>query len=161
MRKSSYYVTKENNLENIKGIYKITFNLHDIAIVNDLQVMIYNDNLAAVVMLDLSAAFDKVDYQRLLFKLKHYFGINGNVLKWLTLYLNNRTLAVVKNNICSTKKSLRFGVLQVSILDALLFIMYINELTNLGSKFDTTIHSYADDTTLYIGFSPRWPVECY
>ena len=33
--------------------------------------------------------------------------------------------------------------------------MYINELTNLGSKFDTTIHSHADDTTLYIGFSPE------
>ena len=33
--------------------------------------------------------------------------------------------------------------------------MYINELTNLGSEFDITIHSYADDTTLYIGFSPE------
>ena len=39
------------------------------AVVNDLQVVIHNDNLAAVVMLDLSAAFDTVDYQRLLFKL--------------------------------------------------------------------------------------------
>ena len=33
--------------------------------------------------------------------------------------------------------------------------MYINKLTNLGSEFDITIHSYADDTTLYIGFSPE------
>ena len=33
--------------------------------------------------------------------------------------------------------------------------MYINELTNLGSEFYITIHSYADDTTLYIGFSPE------
>ena len=39
------------------------------AVVNDLQVVIHNDNLAAVVMLDLSAAFDTVDHQRLLFKL--------------------------------------------------------------------------------------------
>ena len=31
--------------------------------------------------------------------------------------------------------------------------MYINELTNLDSEFDITLHSYADDTTLYIGVS--------
>ena len=53
---------------------------------NDLQVVIHNGNLAAVVMLDLSAAFETVDHQRLLFKLKHYFGINDNVFKWLTSY---------------------------------------------------------------------------
>ena len=40
-----------------------------------------------------------------------------------------------------------------AILGPLLFIMYINELTNLGLEFDVTIHSYADDTTVYIGFS--------
>ena len=80
------------------------------AINNDLQVVIHNDNLAAVVMLDLSAAFDTVDHQILLFKVKHYFGNNGNVLKWLTSYLNNQTSAVVINNICSTKRSLLFGV---------------------------------------------------
>ena len=33
--------------------------------------------------------------------------------------------------------------------------MYINKLTNLGSEFDITVHSYADNTTLYIGFSPE------
>ena len=94
------------------------------AIVNDLQVVVHNDNLAAVVMLDLSAAFDTVDHQRLLFKLKHYFGINSNVLKWLISYLNNQTSAVVINNIYSTKRSLLFGVPQGSILGPLLFIMY-------------------------------------
>ena len=124
------------------------------ATVNDLQVVIHDDNLAAVVMLNLSAAFDTVAHQRLLFKLKHYFGINGNVLKWLTSYLNNQTSAVVINNVYSTKKSLLFGVPQGSILGPLLFIMYINELRNLGSEFDVTIHLYADDTTLNIGFSP-------
>ena len=110
------------------------------AIVNGLQVVIHKDNLAAVVMLDLSAAFDIVDHQRLLFKLKHYFGINGDVLKWLTSYLNNRTSAVVINNICTNKRSLLFGIPQGSILGPLWFIMCINKLTNLSSEFDITIH---------------------
>ena len=33
--------------------------------------------------------------------------------------------------------------------------MYINELTSLGEEFGVTIHSYADDTTLYIGLNPK------
>ena len=75
--------------------------------------------------------------------------------KWLTSYLNNRTSAVVIARAYHTKSSLLFGVSQGSILEPLLSIMYINELTNLGSEFRITIHSYADDTTLYIGFSPE------
>ena len=54
--------------------------------------------------------------QSLLFKLKHYFGINGNVFKCFTSYLNNRTSAVVINYICSTKRFLLFGVPPGSIL---------------------------------------------
>ena len=82
-----------------------------------------------------------------------YFGINGNVLKWLTSYLNNRTSAVVINNICIIKRSLPFCVEQGSILGPLLFMMFIKELTNIGSEFDVTIYSYADDTTFYEDFS--------
>ena len=51
--------------------------------------------------------------------------------------------------------SLLFNIPQGSISGRLLFIMYITELTNLGFEFDITIHSYADDTTLYKGFSPE------
>ena len=34
------------------------------------------------------------------------------------------------------------------------FILYVNKLNNLAEEFGLTPHSYADGTTLYIGFHP-------
>ena len=110
-------------------------------------------------MLDLSAAFDTVDHVRLLDKLKNNFNITGNALKWLTSYLANRTFAVSINDNYSCKMPSIYGVPQGSVLGPLLFIMYVNDLTELGDEFDLTIHSYADDTTLYITFNPKFDFE--
>jgi len=52
-----------------------------IGIVNDIQKTIFKNSLAAVLMLDLFAAFDTVGYHRLLFKLQEIFNITGKVLK--------------------------------------------------------------------------------
>ena len=47
-------------------------------------------------LLDLSAAFNTIDYNRLLFKLENDFNITGKVLKWLQSYLVNHTFPVVQ-----------------------------------------------------------------
>ena len=38
--------------------------------------------------------------------------------------------------------------------DLFYFICTVYELNYLGDKFDLTVHSYADEFTLYIGFNP-------
>ena len=105
-------------------------------------------------MLDLSAAFDTIDHNCLFYKLHNYFEITGNALKWLSSYLTNRSSEVVIDNVHSLKTSNNFGVPQGSILGPLLFILYINKLTDVGYEFGLKMHLYADDTTLYIGFNP-------
>ena len=105
-------------------------------------------------MLNLSAAFDTIDHNCLFYKLRNYFGITGNALKWLTSYLTKRSSEVVTDNVHSLKTFNNFGVPQGSLFGPLLFILYINELTDVGYEFGLKMHSYADDTTLYIGFNP-------
>ena len=75
-------------------------------------------------------------------------------MKWLQSYLVHRTFSVVLNNDHSREMPLLYGVPQGSIFSPLLSISYVNKLNNLGEEFGLTIHSYADDTTLYIGFDP-------
>ena len=67
-------------------------------------------------MLDLSAEFNTVDHNCLLYKLKNNFGIIGNALQWLSSYLSNRLLSVVINGCYSTNKIYTFGVPQGSVL---------------------------------------------
>ena len=125
-------------------------------IINNIKQSIHNDNLTAVLMLDLSAAIHTIDDNCLFYKLRNYFGITSNALKWLTSYLTNRSSEVVIHNVHSLKTSNNFDVPQRSILGPLLFtcILYINELTDVGYEFGLKMHSYADDTTLYISFNP-------
>ena len=62
--------------------------------IDDMQRMISEGNLVAVILLDLSAAFDAVDHKILIDRLKADFGITGGDLKWIKSYLGNRTFSV-------------------------------------------------------------------
>ena len=65
-----------------------------------------------------------IDHNCLFYKLRNYFGITGNALKWLTSYLINRFSEVVIDNVHSLKTFNDFVVPQGSILGPLLFFIY-------------------------------------
>lgn len=68
--------------------------------------------------------------------------------RWFENYLNNRSQAVRLNGVISTKKNVRFGVPQGSILGPILFVIYVNDLSKyLPGCF---IIQYADDTQILI-----------
>ena len=96
--------------------------------------------------IDLSKAFDTVNQEILLKKLK-LAGIRGNPLKWCTNYLKDRKQRAVVNGASSGYMPVRCGVPQGSVLGPLFFLVYVNDLDSVMG--DCKVKLYADDTVLY------------
>ena len=106
------------------------------------------------ILLDLSAAFDTVDHQILLNRLRTEFGVSGKVLDWFASYLSNRSQKVTVDGVLSDRFGIDFGVPQGSCLGPLLFVIYSSKLFNIVSRHLPKVHAYADDTQLYLAFKP-------
>ena len=115
---------------------------------------ISQQKLTCLCLLDLSAAFDTINHSILLDRLQNWFGLHGTVLDWFRSYLSSRTFTVLTNGIKSSNLPISCGVPQGSVLGPLLFIMYTTPLSHLLSTSSVHHHLYADDTQLFISFSP-------
>ena len=97
------------------------------------------------VYLDLPKAFDTLDHNILLHKLK-YYGIEGTALRLFESYLKKRQQYVDLDGTTSNNNRILTGVPQGSIVGPLFFIIYINDIAQSSKHFNFII--YADDTTL-------------
>ena len=105
--------------------------------------------------MDLSKAFDTLEHSILIDKLSHY-GIKCNVLKWFSSYLSSRTIYVEIDNAKSSVRHLNTGVPHGSILGPLLFLIYMNDISNSSSLFKFIL--FADDTNLFTTIEYTLPV---
>ena len=128
-----------------------------VKIINDINDMIENGNMVALILLDLSAAFDTVDHEILTTRLRTDFGLTSQVLKWIVSYLTNRSFSVNIRKEHSNRQWLNYGVPQGSLLGPILFILYTKDITKIANKHKLSIRMYADDTQLYIGFQAIVP----
>ena len=101
-----------------------------------------------VLFFDLRKAFDKVWHRGLLAKLKAC-GVTGAALDWFTSYLSNRQQCVKVNQSISSPLQIHAGVPQGAILSPLLFIIYMNDISQAAPK-GSSVNLFADDTSLYV-----------
>ena len=97
------------------------------------------------ILLDFTKAFDTVNHDLLLHKMKIFYGFRGLALKLIQSYLSNRKQYTKMENCKSHLTKIEYGVPQSSSNGPLLFLLHINDLP-LDSQFDTIL--LTDDTLL-------------
>ena len=118
---------------------------------NDNIVMSINDcNVWStdIIYFDFSNAFDSVNHDIILHKLKYIYNVDGRMLKFLVNYLGGRQQCVIIENVKSSSKNVLSGVPQGSILGPILFILFINDMAE-GIDCNTNLILYADDTKMW------------
>ena len=105
---------------------------------------------AALVLLDLSAAFDTIDRDILTNRMEFLFGIKGKVLNWLKSFLSNHTHVVCLGDYRSLPRHLHCGVPQGSAISPLAFNCYMRPLPDIILKYGLEAQIYADDTQILV-----------
>lgn len=123
-----------------------------LAVLEEARKILDDGGCAAILLLDLSAAFDTVNHRLLISRLREV-GLGGTALKWLCSFLKDRTFEVYENGITLECMPLKCGVPQGSSLSPTLFNIYMRSLANEVLPFGILIATYADDTQLVVSFN--------
>ena len=100
--------------------------------------------LTGMILIDLQKAFDTIDHEILLQKLKA-IKFSESTIKWFKSYLSERIFLVNIENKLSDFGEISCGVPQGFILGPLLFLIYVNDMPQAVTS---TVLLYADDSSI-------------
>jgi hypothetical protein len=119
--------------------------------VNDWSVSLNSKLTTDIIYIDFQKAFDTVSHKKLIQKIECY-GVKGDLLNWIKAFLAYRTLAVKVNGCISAIIGIISGVPQGSVLGPTLFLLFINDITDIFPGLNINFKLFADDVKLYSSF---------
>ena len=142
------HMDKNNLHEPSQYAYKTFHNTETMMLnLTDEALRGFDDNMATIVIfLDLSAAFDTIDVNKLLHILEYELGISGVALQWFRSFLTGRTQRVKISGVYSEKLDIPFGAPQGSVLGPKLFNANVRSQPLAFKQCKFTSSSFADDS---------------
>ena len=105
---------------------------------------IFQNEVVGVLYIDFCKAFDMVNHNLLLQKLKIY-NVHEDAIAWFTSYLSDRKQCIKINKSMSDQQPVNIGIPQGSILGPLTFLLSVNDLPLQDSL--EGLNLFADDAT--------------
>ena len=96
-----------------------------INLTDNIVTNLYKDIGADIIYFDFAKAFDTVNHDLLINKLKNNFNIDGRLLKFITNYLKDRRQSVGLDNIFSDLKCSHMGAKSIYILNGIIIGFYL------------------------------------
>ena len=126
-----------------------------LSIKNDIHLSLSRGEPTALLLLDLSAAFDTIDHSTLLSCLLDWFGVGGSALKWFSSNLTECFQSVKIGSTLSDlqKTTVRCASGFCSGFSAILSALFPLLSTLIGKHKGVNFHFYADDSHLYVHLS--------
>jgi len=112
-------------------------------VVNDLLTAVNCGKPSVILSLDISVAFDTLDYTRLLNRATEVFGLTNQVINWLKSYLTDPRKLPFYHCWLYYKSAARLCSWTSDLLD------FSTPVGRLISAFNISYHEFADDTQLY------------
>ena len=115
----SSHLSSHNLMSKLQSAYR-KFHSSETALLyvqNDILASLDAGHSTALLLLDLSAAFDTIDHSISTHRLQHWFGISSTALNLLSSFLSDRFQTVITPASKSNPVLLEYGVPQGSVLD--------------------------------------------
>ena len=142
------HMTKNNIHEDSQFAYKTHHNTETMMLgITDEVLKGFDENKATVIIfLDLSAAFDTIDVEKVLQILDVEIGVGGVVLKWFRSFLEGRTQKVKIDDEYSDSLTVPCGAPQGSVLGPKIFNINVRSQPMVFKQCMFTSSSFADDS---------------
>lgn len=117
-------------------------------LLEEVQTAWRNDEVASLLTLDISGAFDNVNHRRLLWNIRE-LGFHENLVGWIGSFITGRTGRTRFNEGLMAPFDISTGIPQGSPLSPILFLLYNYKALNVA-KGRALVTGYIDDTCVLV-----------